>query len=99
MRGGEILDDVSVEEIRARAVTLDSVRWGGRRIPDWCAHFRHRQTGRLIYVVHGPWLGYAAQYMATGSFWALSAYRWALLQCRERKRRAKAEEFATAFGF
>ena len=96
---GEFLDDVSVEEFRARAETLDSVRCGGREVPDRRAHFRHRKTGRLIYIVHGPWLGYAAQYMATGSLWALSQYRRALLQCRERQRREKAQVFAAAFGF
>ena len=96
---GEFLHDVSPEEIRARAVTLDSVRWGGRRVPDTCAHFRHQETGRPVYVVHGPWLGYAAQYMATGSLWALAAYRRVLLQCRERRRRANAEVFGQAFGF
>ena len=96
---GEVLDNTCVAEIRARAMMLDWLRWGGREVPDRCAHFRHRVTGRLLYVVHGPWLGYAAQYMATGSLWALSAYRRALLQCRERRRREKAEVFTVAFGF
>ena len=95
--GEYVPDDVPVEELRERAATLDRVRWGGRPVPDRYAHARDAKTGRLLYVVPGPWSGHAALYMVTGSFRHLLAYRRARLECRQRKRAAEpGDDFLTS---
>ena len=83
---GEYLDHVSVEALRARAIIIDEVKWGGRQVPDRFSHFQERETGTRFYVVSGPWLGSAARYLATGSLQELAEYRRALLRCRRQRR-------------
>ena len=83
---GEFLDQESVEALKARAIAIDQVKWGGRDVPETLAHFQDRATGTRFYVVSGPWLGSAARYLATGSLRDLAEYRRALLRSRHRRR-------------
>ena len=83
---GEYLDHESVKALRARAIIIDEVKWGGHEVPDKFSHFQDRATGARFYVVSGPWLGSAARYLATGSLLELADYRRALLQSRRRRR-------------
>ena len=95
---GEFLDDESLSELRERALRLHEVEWNGRPVPDRYAHYVHRRTGRLLYLVSGPWLGAAAQYLATGLEHYLHEYSRARRHAGGKKRREEAEHFATEFG-
>ena len=94
----EYLDDESLSVLHDRALRLHDVEWNGRAVPDRYAHYVHARTGRPVYLVTGPWLGAAAQYLSTGDERYLEEYRQVRRRAGARRRAEEAERFAIEFG-